>query len=338
MEEGLPLVSLVVLNWNGEKCLESCLRSIFKQDYPNYEVIVVDNASTDASPRLIEEKFPKARLIRNKANLGFAKGVNIGIKVAKGPIVAVLNNDVVLPQGWLSALVREMLKSPEVGIVSNAIYYHERGDVLWALGGKLDAFTGMCWHVGEGQRLAPDSHIKLDDLDYVPWCAVLVRKELFRKLGPLDENFFIYWEDVDFCLRARRAGYRVLVVPHVPTWHLVSFSAKKMLAFSYYHVMKGAFYLFLKHFPLRHVISAFFSHLVLLTLLELFVLRYPAYYAWLKLKGLLWTLRHLKHALAERRKMSMSSKGKGALKTRLLEVLERLRDVLRRATHDKTPF
>ena len=195
-----PLVSVIVVNWNGRKTIRACLRSLVNLSYSNYEVIVVDNNSTDGSTEIIEKEFPEARLIGIRENLGFAPACNIGIRMAKGDYVALVTNDICADRMWLSGLL-ESFDSKKVGIVGGIIYYQEPKNIIWGAGGKIDLLTGQTWLPG-----AFGSSTHSNDVDYVSGGMILIDARLFKEVGLFDEEYFLYAEDLDFCLRAQRAG------------------------------------------------------------------------------------------------------------------------------------
>ncbi len=148
-----PLVSIIVLNWNGEHVIKLSLDSIKKLEYPNTEVIVVDNGSTDNSVDIIRREYPEFRLIENGRNLGFSAGMNVGIEASRGQLILLYNNDAIAQLGSLSQMVKTIDSDPRIGITGGVILYYEPSDVVWSAGGKLDVVTGMTWSDGLGMKL-----------------------------------------------------------------------------------------------------------------------------------------------------------------------------------------
>ncbi|MBI4286103.1 MAG: glycosyltransferase family 2 protein [Chloroflexi bacterium] len=266
-----PMVSIIVLNWNGAGCLRPCLASLFEQTYPNYEVIVVDNASTDGSPEIVRKEFPPARLIINGRNLGFAAGNNIGIKAARGELVVLFNNDASADPHWLARLGEGILSSPGTGIASGPIYYREPKDMLWGIAGRFDVLSGMTWHLGQYDREV----LLSNDFDYIPFCAVLIRKEVFDQIGFLDERFFISSEDVDFCLRARQAGYKLKIVADAVVWHAVSASTRKEPSRRHLLDLESEFKLTLKWLPWFYLPLSLILKLTAIPVAQVLFLGYP---------------------------------------------------------------
>jgi len=267
----IPLVSIIVLNYNGELYIEQCLNSLLGQSYPNFEVIVVDNKSTDDSISILRGFIPQIRLILNEKNLGFAAGNNIGIKAAKGELIALFNNDAFADRNWLSKLVTGLLNKPEAGIAAGIIYYVEPDDVIWSAGGHFDMLTGLSWHLGQYEKETCPSQ----DIDYLPGCALLIKREVFNEIGLLDERFFLYCEEVDFCLRAKHAGFKLKYVPEAVVWHAVSAFKKVDPSTSNYLLLKSEFRLIFKLVPWFYLPLSLLLRIIAVPLAEIIFLGHP---------------------------------------------------------------
>ena len=209
-------VTVVVLNWNGFEDTRRCVESLRRLDYPSLSIIVVDNGSTDDSAARIEAELPEVELIRSERNLGFAGGVNLGIRRAlegDAAYVWLLNNDATAEPGTLSALVDEAERDEHVGIVGGVLR-DPSGRVEWG-GGRINRWTGVSRPARPGRRL-----------DYVSGACMLVRRAVFDEVGLFDEAFFFYFEDADLCARARQAGWRLAVAPEARVEHEVGASVK----------------------------------------------------------------------------------------------------------------
>lgn len=313
-----PLVSIVVLNWNGLVYLEKCLQSLMHLTYPNYEVIVVDNGSSDGSPDMVKRNFKNVKLVINKTNLGFAKGNNIGIRASKGNLIVLLNNDVVVDPAWLSELVKATVDSPKIGLTSGIILQSKPSDIVWSAGKKIDAFTGISWRIGYGKKFEQIG--KAEDIDYFSACALLVTRKVVEKIGLLDEGYFFYGEDADWALSARRAGYECKLATSAIVWHEGSATSKRALKKRYYWYNKGIFRLLFKHFPVEHLFTALFFQLILLSVFEVLFFRRPADYILLKLEAFARSIINLRKTMVERNKIKCF--GDSNLKRRLRECLE----------------
>ena len=195
--------------------MTSCILSLKKIDYPNFEVVLVDNASKDGSPARLKEKFPDLVVIVNDRNLGYAEGNNVGIRYfLKKPVghVLLLNNDTEVEPEFLSELVRASEKDPGAGILGSKIYYFDRPDRIWYAGGYLHRVTGKTYHRGLGKR-DKGQYDGIAEVDFVSGCAMLIKREVLEALKGFDPDYFYSFEDVDLSLRARALGYRLLYVP-----------------------------------------------------------------------------------------------------------------------------
>jgi hypothetical protein len=212
------LVSIVIPNWNGKRFLPGCLDSLKQQSYHNHEVILVDNGSQDGSLELLREQYPHVRLITFATNTGFSVAVNRGIVESRGEFVALLNNDTVVDSNWLSELVHAMHTHPEIGSAGcKMLAYDDRG----MLDGAGDGYRrgGLPGRIGHRER---DTGRFNRERYILGACggAAIYRHELFDVVGPLDEDYFAYLEDVDFGLRAQSAGFKCLYVPSSIVYHL----------------------------------------------------------------------------------------------------------------------
>jgi GT2 family glycosyltransferase len=313
-----PLVSIVILDWNGENTIRECLSSVMNLNYPSFEVIVVDNASSDKSPRIVSDEFPTTKQIINKTNLGFAGGVNVGIRQAKGDFVAILNNDAMLDRNWLAPLVESMHRYPKIGIIGGPVLFYGKKGVIWSAGNKVDLFTGLGWSVGRGKSVNQSS-AEMNDIDYVNFCAALIRREVFDRIGLLNENYFVGWEDADFGIFAAAAGYDCSIVPSSLAWHKTSYSRRKAPIKSYYNTAKAFFRFCMKSFPTKYLLSTLFWQLFVMPEIELFIFKKSPIYIVQRFRAFFSNLGQLHVIIIERNNLKRI--GKLPLRNRLREVL-----------------
>ena len=243
-----PPVIIVVLNWNGLADTLACLESLSQLDYPCYRVVVVDNGSTDRSVSAIREQFPAVTIIETGENLGFAGGNNVGLRHAlrQGADYALLlNNDTEVAPDFLSLLVKAAETDPQVGMAGPTIYYYDRPEVIWSAGGEIDWRRGCTRMVGLDERDDGQFGRAPREVDFVTGCAVLVRATVLRQAGLLDERFFMYYEEVEWCVRTRRAGFRIVRVPQAHVWHKIAPGAQADSPRVHYYMTRNRL-LFLK--------------------------------------------------------------------------------------------
>lgn len=215
-----PKVTTVILNWNNAPDTLECLASVAELRYDNYDVVVVDNGSTDGSVAAIRDQYPGVIVLENSENLGYAEGNNMGIRYAlerEADYVFVLNNDALVHPEALSALVAAATAHPDAGFLGPKVYHRESPNVIQSAGGMFNRYWESCYRgMDEVER---GQFEELTDVDFVCGCAVLVSRRAIEQIGLLDSRFFLYREDVDWCYRAKRAGFRVLYVPSAKVWH-----------------------------------------------------------------------------------------------------------------------
>lgn len=214
-------IGVVILNYNGREDTLECVKSLAAVGFPDWKLYVVDNGSEIKVRRDVLEILPAARVIENEANEGFTGGNNIGARAALADgaeAVLMLNNDTIVAPDFLNPLAAALQADPQLGMATPKIYFYDGDSVLWGYGATIDRTTARSPHIGtyETDRGQYDG---IGTVDRITGCAMFVRRELFEKVGFLDERFFIYEEEIDWCLRARRAGYTLRVVPQSIIWH-----------------------------------------------------------------------------------------------------------------------
>jgi len=222
-----PLVYIVVLTWNGRADTLECLQSLRHLTYSNARILVVDNASEDGTADAVRSSFPATELIVNNSNLRFAQGNNAGIEYSLergADYVLLLNNDTTVEPEFLTRLVEVAQNDRLVGIAGPKIYYYGHQKQIWSAGGKIDWWRGWISHIGI-REMDGDQYNTLREVDYITGCCMLVKRRVIDTVGTLDEKFYLYGEDVDWCIRARRAEFKVIYVPSSHIWHKVSASS-----------------------------------------------------------------------------------------------------------------
>jgi len=242
---GVPRVSIIIPNWNGLHWLRPCLDSLRRQTYRDFEVIVVDNASTDGSAEALAREYPEVRVLALRRNLGYAGGCNAGIRAARGEILIALNNDTEADPGWLAALVEALDRHPEVGAVASRVMIYDKPNLLNAAG-DLYRRNGTADSRGVWQPFGPP----YDREAYVfgaSGAAAAYRRKMLEEIGLFEERFFMYYEDVDLAWRAQKAGWKCLYVPDAVIYHHLSASGGGVLP-SYY-VGRNTLWVLVRHYP-----------------------------------------------------------------------------------------
>ncbi|HEY2811559.1 MAG TPA: glycosyltransferase family 2 protein [Rhabdochlamydiaceae bacterium] len=229
----LPKIFIIILNWNGKQDTLACLESLNQLRYRNYHTILVDNGSTDGSVEVITERFPQVHCLPLAQNMGFSGGNNAGIEYALklgADYVLLLNNDTVVAPDLLEAFLEGFAAYPDAGILGARIYLFDRQaqgnasltQTLDHLGGIWLKKQGLTQLVGNREKEPfSDAYIPLD---YACGACIMIKRAVIDAIGTLEPLYFLYWEDADFCMRAKAAGYQVLSSPKAKIWHKVSAS------------------------------------------------------------------------------------------------------------------
>lgn len=222
-----PYIIIVILNWNGRDDTLGCLASVSSLVYPNFDIAVVDNGSTDDSVDAIRKQCPGIVILQTGANLGYSGGNNFGIKWAldnQAEYVLLLNNDTTVDPALVNAFVEAAQRHPQAGALTARIYFHGEPDRLWYAGAQWLPDRSRFTHVGWGKRDDEGDFSTEGATDYASGCAFFVSAARWREIGLLDDNFFLIFEETDWCYRARKLGYPSIYVPSAKVWHKVSVS------------------------------------------------------------------------------------------------------------------
>jgi len=266
-----PMVYIIILTWNGRKDTLDCLRSFKTVEYPNYRIILVDNASVDGTVDAVRKEFPGVDIIVNPTNLRFAGGNNVGMRKAVmggADYILLLNNDTLVDKDFLIKMMDTALSDDMIGMVGSKIYYNDKRRYLWYAGGKIEWWKGWISHRGV-HELDRGQYDHRCETDYITGCCLLVKRDVVDDIGFLDESYYIYGEDADWCIRARRAGYKLLYEPGSVIWHKLSVSSGGHLSwFKNYNKFKSQLRLMARYakwyhwltIPCGMVMKAFLSY------------------------------------------------------------------------------
>ena len=240
-----PFVSLIIVNWNGKPLLKDCLSTISHQTYAPYEIIVVDNGSTDGSGDFLTQNFPHVQLIQLPRNYGFSGGNAKGLEVAKGDFIALLNNDTRVKNDWLEQLIQPMLDDPALGLCASKL-------ILNATGRLESAGDGLTtWGVGfkRGLEQDPDRYSGREEVFGASAAACLYRRKMLEDIGFLDDDFFFNDEDTDLNFRAQLRGWKCLYVPNAIVYHRVNATIGKLSDSHVYYHARNLEFLWIKNMP-----------------------------------------------------------------------------------------
>lgn len=273
-EDGWPAVGIVIPVWNALAYTLACLESLTHLSYPSFEIVIIDNGSTDGSSETIRARYPSVTVIRNETNRGFAHACNQGLQhvFAKGAEFAMLlNNDTLIAPDMLTNLVSTARSYPNTGIFGPKICYADRPDVPW--------FTGIRFNrpIYIARTASPKYQVQSDvpvHVDFISGCGMLIRRSVYEAVGGLSEDYFMYYEDLDFCLRAKQAGWLAMYVPTAVMWHVLSvssggkdsplkqyFQVKSSLIFYRRHT-RGGWYVLNLTIRVLHAVWTALGHLV----------------------------------------------------------------------------
>jgi len=308
-------VSIIILNWNGWKDTLECLESVYQINYPNFNIVLVDNGSEDESIDMIkkyaagdlqvksdffdsnmdnkplqifeysniefkslhgeDKKINKLKsnrnliLIRNDSNYGFSEGNNIGIKfsieILDPDYILLLNNDTIIDKNSLTELVSFAYDNKKVGIVGPKVFYYDNPNEIAYIGHNVNLCSGR---ILDPEVKNPSSPLKID---YVVGCGLLIKTKVINDIGMLDPDYFLYYEDVDLCLRALKSGYEVYYLPSSKIWHKISLSKNRSLN-SYYYGNRNSFLLIKKNQKTRNIYWCFIKLIINKSILSLYLL------------------------------------------------------------------
>jgi len=292
----MVLVSIIIVNWNAKKFLKECIESLLSQSFTDYEIILVDNVSSDDSVSFVTENFPQVKIIQNNDNVGFAEGNNIGIKNSTGKIIVLFNPDVVADKKWLSILVDTLQSSEKIAAVTGKMYYlgDKYGkDAVFCTWSKINPYSAKPTNFYENEPLAK--------VDYLSGAAMVVKRDVLDKIGLMDSDYFLYFEETDLCARMIRAGYDLMYIPSAIVWHAVSplsNSENKV-----YYMERSKIRFALKNFDSFYFLPFFLISLADTIFIILRDLKNRNFYrSKIRLRAIYWNLINLKNTLSTRKK------------------------------------
>ncbi|WP_396590773.1 glycosyltransferase family 2 protein [Allomuricauda sp. R78024] len=255
-----PLVSIITINYNESEVTLDLLQSIRGLTYPNYEVIVVDNASPNDNPDSIKEKYPEVNLIKSKENLGFAGGNNLGVKKAKGDYLLFINNDTIVPKDFIEPLVETLQEDRTIGMVSPKIKFHWDPTLIQYAGyTPMSHWTIRNNSIGYHQKDDGDFD-RAGETQSIHGAAMMVPKTVVEKVGMMTEIYFLYYEEHDWAEMVKRAGYKIYYQPKSHILHKESVSTGKFSPLKTYYISRNRILFARRNFkPFQLFISLLFQ-------------------------------------------------------------------------------
>jgi GT2 family glycosyltransferase len=246
-----PLISIIIVNFNGLRFIEPCLSSLMNQTLKNFEIIFVDNGSSDDSSDFVQNQFPEVKILKNETNLGFAEGTNVGIRSAKGAFILTLNNDTIAYPDFIEEIQKSIEEDQKVGMWATKMFYpdgriNSTGIAISRNGTAMDRGIGE----KDGDKFCSKAEV------FGPCAgAALYRRVMLEEIGLFDKDFFLYMEDVDLAFRARLAGWKCVYNPSAKVIHEHGGSTGQGSDISVYYGIRNTFWYILKNYPIRTLLS-----------------------------------------------------------------------------------
>ncbi len=298
------LISIIIVNWNGKKLLERCLKSLASQRYIRTEIIVVDNGSTDGSKVYVKKNFPYIKLIENKTNLGFAQANNIGYDFAKGEYILFLNNDTQVTADFLKPLSKELESNQKIGGVQSKILLLEDKTKLDSIGAFFTN-TGFLYHHGFRKQDQKKYQKQIELFSAKGACTMFKKKVLEKVLVEnevFDSRYFAYFEETDLCHRVWLSGFRIRYIPDSVIYHSVGATSSKMREeFIQYHSFKNRIDSYLKNLSLEYLIKIIPLHFGLcIAAIFFYVLKGKPMVSLVIVKAIIWNFVNVPTTLKKR--------------------------------------
>ncbi|MED1420459.1 glycosyltransferase family 2 protein [Bacillus smithii] len=241
-------LAIIICNWNKKDYVLKCIESVKKSTFKDYDLFVVDNASTDGSVEAIQQQFGNTvNLIINKENKGGSGGFNTGIREAlknNYRYIQLLDNDVIVDKKAIEELYNYMENNPNTAVAGSKIYVLDQPNKIQEIGAKID-YKKYTIHLNYANHLDVGNLPEVVECDYVPACSMMVRVDVIRKVGLMDEEYFLYWDDIDWCYRMKLRGYRVVALNKSKIWHKSGVKVRQD-TLTHYYFFRNRVYFFMK--------------------------------------------------------------------------------------------
>lgn len=297
-----PLISVVIVNWNGSFFIQKCIQSVIDQNRQDIEIIIVDNASTDNSIQIISAEFPTVHIIRNTINTGFAHGCNQGLASAQGCYILFLNTDAWLDQNFFQPLIEKFEQSPNIAAITPRVLRADNPELLDSCG-SFWSMTTWLYHIGYSKPAKYSKYNKAKYFFALKGAVFMVKRESIRKVGAFDNSFWCYYEETDLCHRFWIAGFSCLYYPGSQAYHIGGASAAQAPnALFHFHNFKNQLQSFVKNFSLRTLLYVLPTHIILMIGISIiWTLQGKLRHAASIYQAIGWTLYHLPEIVQKRR-------------------------------------
>ncbi len=297
-----PLVSIIIINWNGKNLLSDCLESLSKVTYKPVEIIFVDNASSDGSLEYVKTKYPHFIIIENKTNLGFAEGHEEAFAKAKGEYVLLLSTDTIVEKNLLNALMNIFSQEKNVGAVMPKLVMYPKTDKIDSAGTFLMT-TGMSYHFGREKNPENPLYNKPIKVYSAKGACLLFPKKVLNETGLFDKDYFAYFEESDLCHRIWLAGYSVYYWPYTTVYHKGGGASKRMVSsFIQFHSFKNRLCTLIKNLSITNLFIMMPQILIIYQIF--FILRILTGefgIAFAVQRGIIWNIAHIHQTFKKRR-------------------------------------
>lgn len=297
-----PLVSVIIVNWNGRRYLEDCLGSLSRSTYRNTEIIFVDNASSDTSVSYVRKNFSNIKIILNKGNLGFAEGHEVAYKKARGKALLLLSTDTIIEANAIEELVKMLYSEKDIGAVQPKLLMYPQKNLIDSIG-SFFLMTGLLYHYGREKDHRLPIYNKPMEIFSAKGACILFRKEVLDKVGLFDKDYFAYFEETDLCHRIWLSGYKIVYAPEAVVFHKGGGASGQMVSsYIQFHSFKNRICTYLKNLSLRYLIVVMpLTILVYECTAVIFTLQTKFSLAWALQRSIVWNIIHLKRTLKKRK-------------------------------------
>ena len=297
-----PLVSVIIVNWNGRKYLNDCLSSLAKVSYKKVEIIFVDNASTDDSVSFVKKHYPYFKIVINSKNLGFAEGQEVAFRNAKGEALLLLSMDTIVEKNLIDELVKTLYASNKIGVVQPKILLYPEKNLIDSIG-SFFLMNGDLYHYGREKDHTIAVYNKPMEIFSAKGACILFKRSVLEKTGLFDKDYFAYFEETDLCMRIWLSGYKIIYTPRTTVYHKGGGSSKQMASsFILFHSYKNGISTYIKNLSLKYLIQVLPRMIFFYELASIGYLLQGNYkITWAVQKAIVWNVFNIKKLLRKRK-------------------------------------